>query len=319
MFCPKCGTQINEGTGFCPNCGAEIPKIDNLQVAAEELENNVISINNEVGEKVADVPVFTPPEDDIPTFAPPVETTPQFSGPACFHHEFEPAAGTCARCGKYICRDCIEAYTVASGEFENQPLCYDCCQELVSENVELLKQQKKDITKMFILTGLGMLVGACIGAAGGVVGALIGFLVGGALWTAIKAIGRCFKNIWDSGTSGGAVVSILILLKDLVICAIITIKKVVQCIIHLTRTSKFIEEDTQALAEMKDYMEYTQVISRNKGVDLETLMGQGSELYNNSYAQMVSTQGEEAADAHLRQAATRIAENGEIIRNFDAA
>lgn len=69
---------------------------------------------------------------------------------------------------------------------------------------------------------------------------------------------------------------------------------------------------------MRDYMEYTQVMSRNKGVDLETLMGQGSELYNNSYAQVVSTQGEQAADAMLRQCTTRIAENGEIIRDFAA-
>ena len=65
-------------------------------------------------------------------------------------------------------------------------------------------------------------------------------------------------------------------------------------------------------------MEYTQVMSMNKGVDLETLMHEGSKLYNNSYAQSVATNGEIAADAHLRQCVTTIAENGEIIRSFAA-
>lgn len=44
-----------------------------------------------------------------------------------------------------------------------------------------------------------------------------------------------------------------------------------------------------------------------------------SELYNNSYAQAVRDNGEAAADAALRQATTRIAENGEIIRDFPGA
>ena len=63
-------------------------------------------------------------------------------------------------------------------------------------------------------------------------------------------------------------------------------------------------------------MAYTLVRNQNKGVDLEDLMNEGSELYNNSYAQAVRDNGEAAADAALRQATTRIAENGEIIRDF---
>lgn len=42
------------------------------------------------------------------------------------------------------------------------------------------------------------------------------------------------------------------------------------------------------------------------------------DLFTQAYAQMVSTQGEAAADAMLRQCTTTIAENGEIIRNFAA-
>ena len=33
------------------------------------------------------------------------------------HHPTEPAVARCARCGKYICKDCAEAYTVTDGEY----------------------------------------------------------------------------------------------------------------------------------------------------------------------------------------------------------
>ena len=69
---------------------------------------------------------------------------------------------------------------------------------------------------------------------------------------------------------------------------------------------------------MADYMEYTQVMSRNVGVDLATLINEGSELYNNSYAQDVARRGEAQAEATLRGCVARINENGEIIRNFAA-
>lgn len=61
------------------------------------------------------IPTFTPPEDGAPVFTPP--KTPQHDGPVCYHHPSEPAVARCARCGKYICKDCAEAYTVTSGEY----------------------------------------------------------------------------------------------------------------------------------------------------------------------------------------------------------
>ena len=67
---------------------------------------------------------------------------------------------------------------------------------------------------------------------------------------------------------------------------------------------------------MKDYMEYTLVVSNHRGVDLESLISESSELYKNSYAQAVREHGEAAADAELRRATTMIAKNGEIIRTF---
>ena len=47
-------------------------------------------------------------------------------------------------------------------------------------------------------------------------------------------------------------------------------------------------------------------------------MSQGSELYNNSFAQLVQSQGEDRATETISHFATRIAANGEIIRDFAA-
>lgn len=121
-FCAKCGTQVNDGAKFCPKCGAQIQQSSG-----------------------GAIPTFTPPSNDIPTFTPPVNPVRHHNGPVCYHHPDEPAAGQCARCGKYICRDCVEAYTVTDGEYANQCLCYDCCQELVADNVAQLKKQKGKI------------------------------------------------------------------------------------------------------------------------------------------------------------------------------
>lgn len=287
-FCTKCGAQINDDSQFCPKCGTPI-----------QASNN-------------DIPTFTPPANDVPTFTPPTQPARHFDGPVCYHHPDEPAAGQCARCGKYICRDCVEAYTVTDGEYANQCLCYDCCQDLVAENVSTLKKQKGKITALLVATIIGMVIGATFFSESTTAGFICMFWFGSFWWWIKNTVsawwnnpdGRSFVGFFGAGIGG------------LIIAPIKTIIKVVQCITHLIETSKFIEEDSAALVQMREYMEYTQVMSRNKGVDLETLMGQGSELYNNSYAQMVSTQGEAAADAMLRQCTTRIAENGEIIRDF---
>lgn len=288
--CSKCGAQISGDSKFCPKCGAPI-----------QTSND-------------DIPFFAPPVDDIPTFTPPSSPRRNHNGPVCYHHPDEPAAGQCARCGKYICKDCVEAYTVNSGEYANQCLCYDCCTELVSQNVEVLKKQKSKIITLFVATIIGMIVGFAVGSSeGGAAAGLFFALWFGSFWTWIKS---SFLGWWNNPMGRSLAGFLGACVGGLIIAPIKTVIKIFQCITYLIKTSKFIEEDSAALVNMRDYMEYTQVMSRNKGVDLESLIGQGSELYNNSYAQMVNSQGEAAADAMLRQCTTRIAENGEIIREF---
>lgn len=308
-FCAKCGTKLRDGANFCPSCGAPI-RAAAVKPASMQGEKLMSS------EPADDIPTFAPPADDIPIFTPPGSPARNFNGPVCFHHPDEPAVTQCARCGKYICRDCAEAYTVSGGEYANKSLCYDCCQEMVADNVVQLKKQKGKIIALFVATIIGMIIGAALfSETGSAIGIIFGMLWIGSFWTWVKSsVGGWWNN--PAGRSLGGFIGACI--GGAIIAPIKTVIKIVQCITYLIKTSKFIAEDTVALQNMKDYMEYTLVMSRNKGVDLETLMGQGSELYNNSYAQNVATQGEAAADAMLRQYTTQIAENGEIIRNFAA-
>lgn len=269
------------------------------------------------------IPTFTPPPA-APVFTPPKEE--RINGPVCFHHKNERAVAKCARCGKFVCKDCAEAYTVSSGKYANQSLCFDCCEQLVSENVAELTRNKHKVMGQFILQIIGMVLGFIVGISenGGIGGALVCACIGGVFLSALKAFWsltwECIKIAFQGQFGWLTILSIIFNIIVIVFkCIWITLSQTIQYTVYLIKTSGFIKSDTEALQQMRDYMEYTLVRSQNKGVDLESLMNEGSELYNNSYAQAVRTQGEAAADAALRQATTQINERGEIIRNFPNA
>ena len=69
---------------------------------------------------------------------------------------------------KYICKDCAEAYTVTSGEYANKCLCFDCCEQLVAENVAELTKNKNKIKGQFILQLIGMVIGFIYGMSAGI-------------------------------------------------------------------------------------------------------------------------------------------------------
>ncbi len=317
--------QYNQQTGGMP-----VFTPPNAGASANNQQNNI--------------PTFTPPQNAIPTFTPPgggrsggspSRSRGSYNGACCFYHQDEPSVANCARCGKHLCQDCYEAYGVTGGEYANQALCYDCTQMLVAENVEELTKNKATIKRQFIISLIGISIGFIFGlitaisgragffeviltaiifaGIGGMFGSFIKLYLS-TLWEAIKAM---FSG--DSGSIIGAIIGMIISLTvGIVKCVYYTIRNTIDYIRYLKRTSGFIESDQESLRQMRDYMEYSLVRSQNKGVDLETLMAQGSELYNNSFAQMVRDQGEEAATHAVSLAATRIAENGEIIRDFAA-
>ncbi len=234
-------------------------------------------------------------------------------------------------------------YGVSAGEYAGRCLCYDCCQEIVAQNVADLTANKEIIKRQFTIQLIGMaigfLLGMGMGIAGGIEsggiggffgGVLYGFFAGliwaglfGVFWSYLKAsLAACWEGIkmlfqgeWIAAIIYMCIQSFVLGFKAI----FATIKNTIFYINYLKKTSGFIEEDSACLQQMRDYMEYTLVRNQNKGVDLATLMNQGSQLYNNSYAQAVRSNGEAAADAALRQATTRIAENGEIIRDFPGA
>lgn len=274
------------------------------------------------------VPTFTPP---TPTFEPPKNAKPQFNGPACYYHGDEPAVAKCARCGKFICKDCFDNYGVSSGDYAGQALCYDCCQQLVAENVNELKRNKGKIKFQFILSIIGMVLGFIVGMSAGVesgdvgsgfISGLICAGIGGVFLSALKAF---FSLAWEAikiafAGQFGILTIISILFQIVVIvfkCIWVSISNTFYYIKYLKETSGFIESDTAALQQMKDYMEYTMIRNQNRGVDLETLLNQKSELADNSYARMVQEKGEEGAEAALRDCVATINENGEIIRSFN--
>lgn len=282
---------------------------------------------------MSNIPTFTPPTTATPTFTPPSGSQNYHGGTTCYYHQTEPAVATCARCGKNLCEDCYEAYGVSTGEYANRALCYDCTQQLVAENVEELTQNKKKIKIQFIISLIGIVIGFIFGFAGGItegfgialISGVIGAGIGGMFLSFIKLYLKCMweaiKAVFSGDSAGiiGALIGIFIaLFIGVVKCIYYTIKNTVEYILYLKRTQGFIESDSAALEQMREYMEYTRIRNQNKGVDLETLMEQGSELYNNSFAQMVRDRGEAAATEEIARAATRIAANGEIIRDFAA-
>ena len=146
-------------------------------------------------------------------------------------------------------------------------------------------------------------------------------MIGGCLWTFIKGwfarIGGAISG-GDSVLVGLFIGAILGFVIEAVISIYRTIRKVIECIVYLKRTSGFIESDNAALRQMSDYMEYTMIRNQNRGVDIETLLKENSQLANNSVAQMARTQTEEQIEANMRGCLATINENGEIIRSFAA-
>ena len=367
-YCSKCGTQNRDGASFCKECGTPIRRRSSSQNNAPAYtspvqgnpiptytppvqENPVPTFTPPVQEdpiptftppvQENPIPTFTPPvqEDPIPTFTPPVQEDPipmftppprpRHSGPSCYYHQDEPAVAQCARCGKFICQDCADNYGVVAGEYAGQALCYDCCQQIVAENVEELTRNKNTIKRQFTLSLIGMTIGFLFGFISGIAnGSIAGGLgagfaaacIGGVFLSALKAY---FSMMWETIKTGFQHGWVAALIGAFIGCFIIgikciwaTISNTIYYISYLKKTSGFIESDTACLQQMKDYMEYTLIRSQNVGVDINTLLQEESRLADNSYARMVQSCGEEQAEAALRNCVTTINENGEIIRSF---
>lgn len=293
-----------------------------MEIKEDEKNNEEIPVFKAPEEEI---PTFTPPEEDIPTFEAPTDA--KFDGVACKNHPNCPAVAQCARCGQNICKDCAETCSVGSGEYAGKYLCFDCCKALFDADKKELRKNRNIVMFQYILTIIGVVLGAVIGADGGAVTVIICAAIGGSLLVALKPIFSSLIDIFSGlfeAASGGSILTGIIkfiagAIKFLFValqCLVRTIVKLVKYTNYLIKANKAINSDKQAIRELQDFMVYMDVRARKPKEDIAKLMQEGGELFNNSYAKLLVEKGEEVADQMLRVATTRIAENGEIIRTF---
>jgi hypothetical protein len=215
----------------------------------------------------------------------------------CFHHPSQQAVANCAKCGKPICRNCVEDYGVAVGQYAGKPLCYDCTSGLVASNVAEINKIRAQTAGIWgVLSIFGVFLKE--------------------LFVVLRNIMRNCSH-WFSGHMGNGILAMWGMCVLLPLTPVWTIVRFVKRHQLIKQFDEIIASDSQALQQMRDYFAYTQVMEQNanKGIDLATLASQGSELFDNSYAKTVLSNGEQAARKQLRNSVVRIAENGEIIRS----
>lgn len=297
IHCPNCGKTNPIEANYCRSCGKPLSGItttDNIS------ETEASSIDEEI-------PVFTPPI---------VSSVRDFDGPACEFHHNSPAVCQCDRCGKALCSDCASAFSGYAECFDLQHICYDCLSEMVGEDLAQWKKQRSQIIRLIVLTVVGMYIGADLfqqaGATDGWI--VFGALLFGSFWTWIK-IGF---SAWWNGPNHEIARLVGSLIGSAITAPFHTVVKIFQGVIYLFNTINVIQQDTDCLAEIHSYMEYTRALDASGNISLDQLISDNSGLADNPYAQIAQKQGVQAAEQRATGFAGTIASNGEIIRGFDA-
>ena len=200
---------------------------------------------------------------------------------ACAHHPSQEAVAACDSCMKPICKECSDVFLIEEGIHAGGRVCYDCASDLVASNIDNITRFREQVRKERTKMIVVMAVGAFVGLLTGEFIGMISIFLLVFLFVGFKF----FKRI----------------------------NQINQC-------DRIIENDSNALREMRDYFAYTQIMEERRGkINLESLISQGGELFDNSYARAVASGGEAAAQAELRQSVVTISANGEIIRSFAGA
>lgn len=257
------------------------------------------------------------PIDALQTVQPKLE---KMASGKCYHHQTQDAVAHCVDCGKWICRDCVTVCGVLSGEYAGKSLCYCCTTKLVETNVLKIERFKSQVKKQLVFMAIGAIIGGILGAMSGYPSNIFVFaLLGGSgmmvlqgFWAAIK-----MGSNLASGSYVGFVAGVIGICK-LIIAPAVTIFNIIRWWHQITQANEIIASDAQALVEMRDYFNYTQVMEKKvANVSLAILSGQGGELFNNTYARAVIDSGEKIAQSELRKRVIQIAVNGETLKNFD--
>lgn len=92
----------------------------------------------------------------------------------------------------------MKAYGITRGKYIGKRLCYDCCKEIIEQDIEKLTCSRDKIKRQFILQIVGMAFGAIIGLSLGVGSGDAGLMlfmalafacIGGMFLSALKAFG----------------------------------------------------------------------------------------------------------------------------------
>lgn len=168
------------------------------------------------------------------------------------NHPSEPATGMCARCGKYVCNECIENFAVNSGEFADKCLCYDCWHQIVTDNIANLRKQRSSVIVLLVATAIGMIIGLVIGIySGSWVFTIFATLWIGSFWSWIKG---GFSGWWNNPRGRSAAGFLGAFIGSGLVAPILTIKRIIMGIADLVKISNSIRSDSAAISQMRDYM-----------------------------------------------------------------
>lgn len=220
---------------------------------------------------------------DIPTFPSSGQNTVpsnRTSAAKCCAHSHMSAVDNCAKCGRPICAACSKVLRLQGGDYEGEPLCYDCCHALLSANIRTLKKERRKMEFHLLVSIIGMLAGfVCFfvipymqALQWGPVssGELAMFLVMGLVYA---CIGGCFftflkfylSMVWEllkilfsaSFSVFAALKFFAYMIVGFFKCVFYTLKKLFFLGRDLAKCDNYIAGDERALAQMKKYLKKT--------------------------------------------------------------
>lgn len=86
------------------------------------------------------------------------------SAPPCHAHPQSPAVGSCAQCGKTLCKECFDG---AFYKINGKPICNDCTTELLRTDIETSRKQKLTSTIVLVLCLTCFIIGLVMWANAG--------------------------------------------------------------------------------------------------------------------------------------------------------
>lgn len=182
MRCEGCGASVFEGEVACGECGRELPERP----------------------RVVSAPLPSP-QPEAPPVEPIVPEVPPAEAPApaarCAVHFDLPAVGTCSRCGRFGCAQCLER--------PRRAICPECQRRLrLEENPKELTRLRRELKVSFFfaaLVTLGFGVVLPIGVAGARLN-LTWLAIGGVLTAGLLACAVGFLVSRASVFAWGAVI-----------------------------------------------------------------------------------------------------------------